>query len=145
MMPKAQPVIHFGHTSDPSSARSALNARPVEPSVQPPSGALLDMPLLDVVARLRPMARFQQRFLHDAEIQDFTLAQIVADPPGSWQRFCLTPGAGPTVRAAVCEVVAEALRRAGLCDEQIDRVRRHWALPFAPPADGVLIFRSARN
>lgn len=98
------------------------------------------------------MARFQQRFLHDPEMAEISLASVVVDPDGTWQRLCLTPGAGPVTKAVICEVVTEALtralpedQRAVLSSRQIDRVLQVWSVHDSPASDAPLLFRSSRT
>ncbi|MCC5984124.1 MAG: hypothetical protein JJU42_07150 [Rhodobacteraceae bacterium] len=105
----------------------------------------LDTPLLDLVVMLQPTARFQQRFLHDPEMQTVTLADVVADPPGAWQRLCLVPGAGPAARDVLCSVVAQALQRSGLSEDLISRVRQNWPPPSRAETRPLLVFRAMRG
>ena len=116
------------------------------------AGIALNMQLLEVVSRLRPMARFQKRFLHDPEMAEVTLSSVVVDPDGAWQRLYLTPGAGPVTKAVICEVVTEALtralpedQRAVLSSRQIDRVLQVWSVHDSPGSDAPLLFRSSRK
>ncbi|MGY6534671.1 MAG: hypothetical protein ACXIVG_04925 [Pararhodobacter sp.] len=128
----------------------ALPRKGQAPADQP--GISLNMPLLEVVRRLRPMARFQKRFLHDPEMEDVLLSAVVLDPDGAWQELCLTPGAGPATRAVICEVVTEALtralpedQRAVLSSRQIARVLQVWSVHDSPGNDPPLPFRSQRR
>lgn len=66
----------------------------------------LHTPVIDAAVRLLPMAKFQQRLLHDAEFQALTLADVCMNPARAWRTVCMTPGAGPVskrnLRVAVC-------------------------------------------
>ena len=113
--------------------------RSVQDSMQDWQGSeeiSLDMPLIDVVCRLRPTVTLRHRLLHDRVLAEMSLRDVVADPAGTWQAFRMVPGAGPVAAETFCDVVAEVLRRSGgrigdmsLTRQQIHAIRRSWHSP----------------